>query len=100
MKFNFLDLIKISVMQPFPGQWQVQVDPIDPRKQFVIDTDAKNVLEQKVVERCREYDTFDPKVRTYIEEFVARMIEELEKRGMCLLEDAKDPHSDPYNGLR
>jgi len=104
---DILDLVKINVFKGTPtpidpNPIRISIDPIDRNKNLVFDDGALNVLNRKmaefVIERglsIKEETTF-----RYVEEFVGRMLSELHKNGLVLLEEAPDAPEDPYKDVR
>ena len=98
---SIVDLVNIHVhyLQP-AGYFDVQIVPIDQTKMFVIDERVKATLESKITEKASAFSYQDPRAKKFIEEFTAKMIEELAKHDLCGLELVPDSPSDPYADLR
>ncbi len=57
-------------------------------------------MNQRITEKARAMDIRDPKLMRYIEEFVGRLISELGRHDLVILEDAPDSPDDPYAKVR
>lgn len=94
---SILDLVNIHVLRiPNTAMFEINIESLDKDKQFVIDPDALRILNQKLTEKVSVLEVNDPKARYYMEEFTAKMISELHKNGLAMLEDIPDAPKDPY----
>lgn len=97
---DILELVKIDVYRPNiykPGEIAVKLIPFDKSKQVVVDPDELRQLEEKITEKCQQFDDArDPRVGKYIEEFVGRICSDWHRMGLLLLEDIPDAPEDPY----
>jgi hypothetical protein len=101
---DILSLIEITLINPNPmrpGQFEVQIDAIEKEKQVVIDSGALRAFNNILYEKCQQFDDArDPKVRTYIQEFVSRMCIEWHRNGLLIIEDIPEADEDPYAAVR
>lgn len=100
-RVDILDLVDIKVFPGMPTQAdpapiRVEVTAIDRTKNVIFDTDALRVMNQRITERARELDIRDSRLMRYVEEFVGRLISELGRHDLVVLEDAKESPDDPY----
>jgi hypothetical protein len=103
---DILELVRIYV---YPGEptredpmpYRVEIQSIDPKKKVVFDEKALSVLNHRLTERAQEFDDGrDPRVVDYIKEFVGRMLSELSRNGLVVLDDISDEPEDPYAAVR
>ena len=107
-KVDLLDLIKVNVFLDMevlskenPLPYRVSISPLDESKRFIIDDDALKTLNQKITEKVQQFENGrDPRVVGYIKEFASRMISELSRNGLALLEDIPEAAEDHYAKLR
>jgi hypothetical protein len=103
---DILDLVRIHVYKEKPTRedplpYRVFIESIDSSKRIVFDEAALNILNQKVTERSQAFgDGRDPRIQDYIKEFVGRMVSELGKNGLAVIEDIPEGSEDPYATLR
>jgi hypothetical protein len=97
---DILELMRIHVYRPnpfLPGAFQVDLESLDKTKQVVLDERASKKLNEIIVEKCKQFnDARDPRVTSYIEEFVAKMCSEWHRAGLLVLDDIPEASSDPY----
>lgn len=97
---DILDLVTIDLyhtgVATMPGHVSVSFTPLEVTKRVIFDESAKKVLEEKILERAANKDLKDPKIANYIKEFAGRMLSELYKNGLVLLEEIPDAPNDPY----
>ena len=102
---SIADLVTVHIFKGIPTEfdkmpYEVVVDCLDRTKRVVFDVDALKVVNQKVTEKVQQFkDGRDPKVVEYIKEFVTRMLVELHKNGLVILEDIPEAE-DPYASVR
>lgn len=104
-KIDILDLINIEVYSGMPTQAdpapiRVEITALDKTKNVIIDTDALRVMNERITERAKTMDIRDPKLKKYVEEFVGRLVSELGRHDLAVLEEAPDSPDDPYVKLR
>jgi hypothetical protein len=98
---DVLELIRIHVFRiPNTPRFEVEIESIDKNKNVVFDEDALRIMNQKITERAAQFEARDPRAKTYIEEFIARLTSELHRNGLMELEEISDEPSDPYADLR
>lgn len=100
------DLVRIHVLEGMSTPqdrlpYQVIVEPIDDTQRVVFDDGALKVLNDRITDKVQQFENGrDPRVIKYIEEFVARMISELYRNGLMILEDLPESPEDPYAAVR
>jgi hypothetical protein len=100
------ELIRIHVFRDKPTPqdkmpYRVVVESLEKDKRVVFDPDALKVLNQKVTENAQRFDDGrDPRVAEYIKEFISKMISELHRNGLVVLENIPDGPEDHYASLR
>lgn len=102
---DILDLIRVHVLPErfydrHTGKFTVLLESVDPHKQVVIDEKASATLNEEVVKRASTFEARDPRAAKFIEEFVSRMVSELYRNGLVVLEDVQDAPSDPYQAAK
>jgi hypothetical protein len=102
---DILELLIINVYKGTPTRQDpcplmVTIDPIDRNKRFVIDTSAQQVLNNALTEKLKDSDPRNPNTFQYAKEFVGKMVSELHRSGLCLIEDIPDSSDDPYKQVR
>jgi len=98
-KVDILDLINIEISVDAMGHLHVDFVSLDMAKQVIIDTQAMEVLNKTLTEKVVGKSPKDPNVIGYVKEFVGKMVSELYRNGLILLEDIPEAHDDPYYGL-
>ena len=97
---QFSDLVRIDIFEVQPRNFVVNLECIDKTKKVIFDTDSLKVFNHKLTEKCQQMVADDPKTRLYIEEFTARMVNELYRNGLVGLEDIGEAKEDYYADLR
>lgn len=97
---SILDLVKIHILQPIPGHFEVAFTCIDSSKNLVFDEKTLKEMNYQITERTKEMNANDPKTKMYIEEYVAKLTDSLFKNGLVELVDVTDSVNDPYKDLR
>jgi hypothetical protein len=95
-KIDIADLIKVRLIEPKPGFIQAMFECVDRTKNVVFDEKALAKLNEILADKVKGMEARDPKVHTYIEEFLMRMVSELYKNGLVDIVEAKDSEEDPY----
>jgi hypothetical protein len=93
---DILDLIKINVNQLFNGEVTVDLECLEQGKQVVLDEDALKYLNNVLTEKAKNMSISNPNTLQYIKEFVGRMLSELSRNGLVVLEEISDTPQDPY----
>jgi hypothetical protein len=102
---SILDLLVVNVFRGMPSKEDpyplaISIDPLEQTKRFVIDESAQKVLNQKLTEKLQGSDPRNPNTIEYAKEFVSKMLEELHRSGLCLIEDMPEASEDPYDFVR
>lgn len=97
---DILDQIKIVVTQPMPGNFAVHFEPYDRKKHVVIDEKAKETMDAKITEKAKALSARDPKTKMFIEEFAGRLLSELFRVELAVLEDVPETPTDPYAEIK
>jgi len=97
---SFLDLVQIRVFQTTPENIQVTFECIEKNKNVVFDEKALKEMNYKINEKVIGMNAKDPKVKEYINEFVAKLAEALYKNGLVEIVEATEAKTDPYGDLR
>ena len=101
-KVDIKDLIRIHVFMGQPTKedplpYRVMVEPIQKTKHIIWDESALATFNAIVTEKCQQFDDGrDPRVIDYIKEFTERMMSELHRNGLIVLEDIPEGSDDPY----
>jgi hypothetical protein len=103
MKIDVMNHVNISELMNITafrvgqtGKFVVDIRCLDPDKKVVIDPKALETMNNKITERAAQFEARDPKAKTYIEEFVSRMLPELHRVGLLEIVDIPDAPADPY----
>lgn len=99
-KVSVADLVTLTVNHVGRGHMMVDIIPLDKSKRVVFDPDALKAMNEKIVEKVREFDIRDPRAKQYIEEFVWRMLPEMDRCGLMVVEDIPEAPDDPYQAIR
>jgi hypothetical protein len=84
-----------------PVPYRIFVEAIEKGKRVVFDSDALRVFNHRLTENAQRFDDGrDPRVKTYLEEFASKMISELARNGLIIIEDLPDASDDPYAAVR
>lgn len=102
---DLLDLITVNIFRGQatvgdPNPYVISVVPLDQTKRVVFDADALKALNNKLTEKIHGKNPSDPNTISYMKEFASRMISELYRNGLVLLEDIPDAKDDPYEQAR
>lgn len=102
---DFAERVKIRIFQGAPSQgdpypFRVEVNSIDETKHVVFDTSALKKMNEILTEKAAQFNPSDPKLRDYLKEFVGRMVTELYRNDLVVLEDLPDQPDDPYEKIR
>ena len=102
---DILDLVVVNVFKGQPSREDpfpliISIDPLEQNKRFVIDTSAQEVLNNKLTEKLKDADPRNPNTISYAKEFIGKMITELHRSGLCLIEDIPEAKDDPYSEVR
>lgn len=103
---DILELVTIHVYRGDPTHddpmpYRVMIESLDKGKKVVFDEKALQTMNYHLTEKAQQFqDGRDPRVKDYIQEFVGRMVSELAKNGLVVLEDVGDEKEDPYANLR
>jgi len=104
---DILDLVEIVVYQGTPTRENpcpllVHFEPNDKNKNIVFDPQALKTLNENITDRVREMSLSlnDPNTIPYIKEFVGRMVSEMHRNGVVVLDDIGEASDDPYASVR
>ena len=97
---DVLDLVTVKLYMPRPGFIAVDVRCHDEDKQVVFDPDALKKLNEVITEKVKGLDPRHPNVGGYIKEFVGKMLSELYRSGLAVIEDIPESKEDPYEEIR
>ena len=103
MKIDVMSHVNISEMMNITafrigqtGKFVVDIRCLDVSKKVVIDPKALETMNSKITEKAAQFEARDPRAKTYIEEFVSRMLPELQRVGLLEIIDIPDEPEDPY----
>lgn len=97
---NIAELLTVTAMnRDGTGEFVVDIVPLDKHKRFVMDPKAMETMNEQITSKCRVLEARDPRTRLYIEEMVSRLITELNRVGLCQIEDVPEME-DPYKAIR
>ncbi len=99
-RVDILDQVKVMVTQPMPGNFAVSFEPYDRKQHVVIDEKAKAVMDEKITEKAKALVAKDPNTKEFIREFAGRLLSELYRVELAILEDVPESPTDPYADIR
>lgn len=99
-KVDINDLIEINISRPTLDTISITLDAIEPGMKVVIDSKALETLNNKLTSKAKGLQPSDPKTIMYLEEFCAKMLTELHKHDLVILEEASDSPEDHYKKWR
>ncbi len=97
---DILDQVKVIVTQPMPGNFAISFEPYDVTKQVIIDSSAHEAMNQQITEKAGGRSAKDPNTVEYIKEFAGKLLSELFRTQLAILEEIKDAPKDPYESFR
>ena len=104
---DFLDLVEIVVYRGSPTKenpcpLMVHFEPNDKGKNIVFDPAALKTLNDNITDRVLEMSLslYDPNTIEYIKEFIGRLVSEMHRNGVVVLDDVGEGDSDPYASVR
>lgn len=103
MKVNIMNHVNVSEMLnviatriPNTANFVVDIVCLDKTQRVVIDSSALKTMNEKITEKASQFEARDPKAKKWIEEFVSRMLPELQRVGLMEIEDIPESPEDPY----
>jgi hypothetical protein len=96
---EFIDIV-LTINPLNPKDIEVNLEAVEKGKHVVVDADALKTLNGLLTNKCKEFEARDPKTKTYIKEFVAKMCSEWHRHGLLVIENIPDAEEDPYAAVR
>jgi hypothetical protein len=98
---NIADLVVVTATRlPKTTNYIVDITPLDKMKHVVFDTKALETMNEKISEKASQFEACDPRAKQYIEEFVSRMLPEMDRCGLLIYEDIPEASDDPYKEIK
>ena len=98
---NISEMVTVTATRmPRTAEFKVSIIPLDPRLNLVFDESALRTMEEKISQKAAQFAARDPRAQKYIEEFVSRMLPELQRTGLLEIEEASESPEDPYKSIR
>jgi hypothetical protein len=89
-----------AIRKPNKADFEVSIISLDPHMKIVFDESALKTMNEKISEKAAQFEARDPRAKTYIEEYVSRMLPELQRVHLLEFQEIKDEPEDPYKFIR
>jgi hypothetical protein len=97
---DIVDRVRVHILQPSPGNFEVQLECIEPDMNVVFDGKALETFNNIITEKCSQMSAKDPKTKMYIQEFVTKAVSEFHRNGLVDIVKAPKAVDDHYKQLR